>query len=71
VPAATSSRTEWTYLTGARWGLPGAEAVLKLLALHSNGDWDEYWNYHLNQEHSRIHQSQYADNVIPIIPQAA
>ncbi|MGI9003408.1 MAG: ISKra4 family transposase, partial [Pseudonocardia sp.] len=30
-------------ITGARWGLPGAEAVLKLRALHSNGDFDAYW----------------------------
>lgn len=29
-------------LTGARWGLEGAEAVLELRALHSNGDFDDY-----------------------------
>jgi hypothetical protein len=52
-------------ITGARWGLPGAEAVLKLRALHSNGDWDEYWRYHLSQEKQRIHQSLYAADVIP------
>jgi hypothetical protein len=28
-------------ITGARWGLDGAEAVLKLRALRSNGDWEE------------------------------
>ena len=27
-------------LTGARWGLHGAEAILKLRALHSNGDFE-------------------------------
>ena len=37
-------------LTGARWGLTGAEAILKLRALRSDGDWDEYWYYHLRQE---------------------
>jgi hypothetical protein len=52
-------------ITGARWGLHGAEAVLKLRALHSNGDWDEYWRYHLSQERQRIHQSLYAADVIP------
>jgi hypothetical protein len=52
-------------LTGARWGLPGAEAILKLRALHSNGDFDDYWTYHLAQERHRIHQSRYAGNVIP------
>jgi len=30
-------------LTGARWGLQGAEAVLKLRAIRCNGDWDTYW----------------------------
>jgi Protein of unknown function (DUF1684) len=30
-------------LTGARWGLDGAEAILKLRALRSNSDWDQYW----------------------------
>ncbi|MGH3612017.1 MAG: ISKra4 family transposase, partial [Pseudonocardia sp.] len=42
-------------ITGARWGLSGAEAVLKLRALHSNGDFDTYWTYHLQQEHHRVH----------------
>jgi hypothetical protein len=46
-------------ITGARWGLEGAEAVLKLRALHASGDFDEYWPYHLRQEHQRIHQARY------------
>jgi hypothetical protein len=37
-------------ITGARWGLPGAEAILKLRALHSSGDWDHYWSFHQRQE---------------------
>jgi hypothetical protein len=52
-------------LTGARWGLDGAEAILKLRALRCNGDWDEYWTYHLNQEQHRIHETRYANNIIP------
>jgi hypothetical protein len=52
-------------ITGARWGLTGAEAILKLRAVRSNGDFDEYWNYHLSQEKLRVHQSRYADNLIP------
>jgi hypothetical protein len=52
-------------ITGARWGLAGAEAVLRLRALRSNGDFDEYWHYHLAQQRQRIHQSRYADNIIP------
>jgi hypothetical protein len=52
-------------LTGARWGLHGAQAILKLRALRSNGDFDEYWDYHLDQERQRNHLSLYADNTIP------
>ena len=34
-------------LTGARWSLEGAEAVLKLRVVRSNGDFDDYWRFHL------------------------
>jgi len=37
-------------ITGARWNLPGAEAMLRLRALHSSGDWDAYWRFHCQQE---------------------
>lgn len=40
-------------ITGARWGLAGAEAVLKLRAIHSSGDWDAYWKFHEEQEARR------------------
>ena len=36
-----------------------AEAVLKLRALITNGDFDAYWTFHLAQEHQRIHQARY------------
>jgi hypothetical protein len=52
-------------ITGARWGLHGAEAILKLRAIHSNGDFDEYWAHHLAQERHRVHDSRYADNTVP------
>lgn len=42
-------------ITGARWGLAGAEAVLKLRALNDNGDFDEYWTFHLAREHERFY----------------
>jgi len=48
-------------LTGARWGLPGAETVLKLRALTTNGDFDAYWTYHLDQEKQRVHNSRYTN----------
>jgi hypothetical protein len=52
-------------ITGARWGLQGAEAILKLRATRSNGDFEQYWDYHLAQERQRNHNSHYADGVIP------
>jgi hypothetical protein len=52
-------------ITGARWGLPGAEAILQLRAIRSNGDFDEYWKYHLAQEQQRVHGSRYANAAIP------
>ncbi len=53
-------------ITGARWGLAGAEAVLQLRALRTNGDFDDYWTFHQAQERQRIHAARYADNVIPL-----
>ena len=52
-------------LTGARWGLHGAEAILQLRALRANGDFDDYWRYHLAQERRRTHEQRYAHGVIP------
>jgi hypothetical protein len=42
-------------ITGARWGLQGAEAILTLRAVISNGDFDDYWRYHLAREHQRLY----------------
>lgn len=47
-------------LTGARWSLEGAEAVLKLRSLRSSDDFDDYWTFHERQEHTRNHKSHYA-----------
>ena len=41
--------------TLARWGLDGAEAILILRAVISNGDFDEYWQFHLASEHQRLY----------------
>ena len=38
-------------ITGARWTMRGAEAVLPLGSLYISGDWDEYCQFHLQQEH--------------------
>jgi hypothetical protein len=50
-------------ITGARWGLPGAQAILWLRAIHASGDLDHYWGYHIQQEHQRNHLSRYKDNL--------
>lgn len=44
-------------ITGARWGLDGAEAVLQLRALITNGDFENYWNFHAAREHQRLYPS--------------
>lgn len=46
-------------ITGARWGLTGAEAILKLRAVHANGDFTGHWAYHQRKEHERVHASRY------------
>ena len=48
-------------VTGARWTLDGAEAVLKLRSLVTSGDFDEYWVFHRQQEHERSHLSMFHD----------
>ena len=51
----------------ARWSLKGAEAVLRLRALRSSGDFSAYWDYHVAQEYQRNHVEHYADgNVAPV-----
>ena len=50
-------------ITGARWGLPGAQAILWLRAINASGDHDAYWNYHIAQEHQRNHLSRYQNTL--------
>jgi len=52
-------------LTGARWSLEGAEAVLRLRALRASGDFDDYWRFHEARERSRNHASRYEGGHIP------
>jgi hypothetical protein len=46
-------------ITGARWTTAGAEAVLRLRAVITNGDFDEYWQWHQQQELRRNHLDHY------------
>ncbi len=58
-------------VTGARWGLTGAEAVLRLRSLRSSADFDEYWEFHLQQEYQRRHTTLYAKGKVPILQSSA
>ena len=52
-------------IAGAHWGLETAEAVLQLRALRCSADMDEYWQFHLQQEHLRNHAGKYENRVAP------
>lgn len=46
-------------LTGARWGLARAEAVLKTRALESSGDFEKYFEFYKEKSLQKVHASQY------------
>ena len=54
-------------ITGARWCLEGGEAVLRLRALRSSGDFDDYWEFHEIREYERNHAAHYADQQVPVV----
>lgn len=47
-------------ITGARWDVPGGEAVLKLRAIRCSGDWEDYWAFHEQQGSCRNQLAQAA-----------
>ena len=52
-------------ITGAKWRLTSAEAVLRLRALRSSNDFEEYWDFHEACEHKRNHQALYQNSEVP------
>lgn len=42
-------------ITGSRWSVAGAEAVLTLRAAISNGDFAQYWTFHTRRERERLY----------------
>jgi hypothetical protein len=56
-------------ITGARWSVEGAEAVLKLRAVRCNGDFEAYWRFHLDRERHRVHESRYS-NALSRLPRS-
>ncbi|RDH44966.1 ISKra4 family transposase [Zooshikella ganghwensis] len=47
-------------ITGARWRLSSAEAILKIRSIRSSGDFEAYWEFHKKNERVRNHTSLYA-----------
>jgi hypothetical protein len=48
-------------ITGACWGLQGAEAVLTVRVQKANGDFEDYCSFHLKQEYQRVHRDRYQE----------
>jgi hypothetical protein len=42
-------------LTGMRWCVPGAQAMLDLRAMYINGDWDNFQEHRIEQERRRLY----------------
>ena len=53
-------------ITGARWRLERAEAILRLRALIASGDFDEYWQFHEAEEWRQNHASKYTGDLVPL-----
>ena len=52
-------------ITGARWSLEGADAILRLRSLRASGDLDAYWRHHEQRELERNHAVRYANGKFP------
>ncbi len=44
-------------LGGMHWSKPGAQAILELRAVKTNGDWNEFWRFHVEEEGGRLHSA--------------
>ncbi len=42
---------------GMRWHPDGARAMLDLRAVYLNGEWEEFWGYHVEQEDDRLYRT--------------
>jgi hypothetical protein len=52
-------------IAGARWSLPGAQAMLWMRAIAASGDLGTYWDWHITQEHQRNHLSKFQNPPVP------
>ena len=48
------SRIGWNR-RGMRWTLPGAQAMLHIRALYLNDQWDDFLEYRIEQEQTRLY----------------
>jgi len=48
-------------ITGARWSLKGAEALLKLRSLKISGDITNYWKFYEPNQYDRSYKIRYKD----------
>ena len=62
--ALVETATGWD-ITRARRGLHGAEAILKLRAIASDNDFDQYCNHHFTQGRQRNQDSRYGHGLNP------
>ena len=56
-------------LTGMRWCVPGAQAMLDLRAVYINGDWDGFQEHRIEQERRRLYP--YRAQVLQMCKKAA
>ncbi len=42
--------------SGRRWSITGAESVLLLRSIYTSGDWDVYWQAHIQFERERLYK---------------
>jgi hypothetical protein len=49
-------------VSGAKWSIRGAEAILRLRAVYVSDDFQDFWRYHEGLDYQRYHATQYAGN---------
>lgn len=47
--------------SGMRWSHVGAEAILQQRAVKKNGDWHDFWSFHIDSERDRLYPATYKE----------
>jgi hypothetical protein len=68
VGSAPAECTDRLLITGARWGLDTAEAVLTLRAIKTTCDLDNSWRYHQQQQHHRTYPANTTRTTLTLAP---